>query len=192
MKNKILPSWFWQLLPVLTQRQTLADFETWLYSEIAETILPNEVYTALFWLNYHQDNVLNDVLHTVIETGHLSDKKSTIQVLIRCFQTDLSELRLDEIDDFCQHALPLSSEWCDALYSFLYDFWRLCLEFNDSFSLEEKQTYQHTVYHFMTELHDYLIYQTTPLPDVPDMSAFWQVYQNRHLTLWQRMKRFFL
>ncbi|ULJ64505.1 hypothetical protein [Wielerella bovis] len=96
------------------------------------------------------------------------------------------------IDDFCQYALPLPSEWCDTLYSFLYDFWRICLEYDDFFSSEEKQTYQHTVHQFMTELHDYFVYQTTPLPYVPDMSAFSQVYQNRHLTLWQRMKRFFL
>lgn len=41
-----LPEWFAPLLPVLAGRQPVADFECWLYTEAAKTLLPENTYAA--------------------------------------------------------------------------------------------------------------------------------------------------
>ena len=46
-----LPEWLTPLLPVLAGRQPVADFERWLYTEAAKTLLPENTYAALFWLD---------------------------------------------------------------------------------------------------------------------------------------------
>ena len=67
---------FAPLLPVLAGRQSAADFERWLYTEAAKTLLPENTYAALFWLDYRKTHP-RDIYDTLAETG-LRDRKSVV------------------------------------------------------------------------------------------------------------------
>lgn len=154
-----LPPWFWQLIPVLTARQSPQDFEAWLLTPAAERIFPEAVYQALIWVNYRQTFVqiyraVNDILSEDKQFwGKMPDIHAVLSLLAGEYHNWAG----------CQ-MLPLPEDYCDGIYGLL-----LTLDEWEIFGRKESDKWlaEQTMAQFWDDLCAYLAQWRQDLPDIP-------------------------
>lgn len=108
-----LPEWFIPLLPVLSGRQPVADFECWLYTEAAKTLLPENTYAALFWLDYRKTHP-RDIHDALAEAVDWAGGWHKLQSVYEYLHTGY----LNWADDELLRVLPLPDDYIARLQAF--------------------------------------------------------------------------
>ena len=108
-----LPEWFVPLLPVLAGHQSAADFERWLYTEAAKTLLPENTYAALFWLDYRKAHP-RDIHDALAEAGDWAGGWHKLQSVYEYLRTGY----LNWADDELLRVLPLPDDYIARLQAF--------------------------------------------------------------------------
>ncbi len=108
-----LPEWFAPLLPVLAGRQSAADFERWLYTEATKTLLPENTYAALFWLDYCKAHP-RDIHAALAEAGDWAGGWHKLQSVYEYLRTGY----LNWADDELLRVLPLPDDDIARLQEF--------------------------------------------------------------------------
>lgn len=118
-EKDILPSWFWKLLPILSERQSDADFEQWLYASEAENIFPSNIYAELLWVNYQNGDGFVQISNLLSDFLHLGDKMRHVYELIDAFSRS-PELWHDNVYLWQFLPLSLSDDFLKEMAEFLY------------------------------------------------------------------------
>ena len=108
-----LPEWFAPLLPVLAGRQPVADFECWLYTEAAKTLLPENTYAALFWLDYRKTHP-RDIHDALAEAGDWAGGWHKLPNVYEYLRTGY----LNWADEELLRVLPLPDDYIARLQAF--------------------------------------------------------------------------
>ena len=108
-----LPKWFASLLPVLAGRQSASDFECWLYTEAAKTLLPENTYAALFWLDYRKTHP-RDIHDALAEAGDWTGDWHKLQNVYEYLHTGY----LNWADEELLRVLPLPDDDIARLQAF--------------------------------------------------------------------------
>ena len=108
-----LPEWLTPLLPVLSGRQPVADFERWLYTEAAKPLLPENTYAALFWLDYRKIHP-RDIHAALAEAGDWTGGWHQLPNVYEYLRTGY----LNWADEELLRVLPLPDDYIDRLQAF--------------------------------------------------------------------------
>ena len=108
-----LPQWLTPLLPVLSGHQPVADFEHWLYTEAAKALLPENTYTALFWLDYRKIHP-RDIHAALAEAGDWAGGWHKLQSVYEYLRTGY----LNWADEELLRVLPLPDDDIARLQEF--------------------------------------------------------------------------
>lgn len=185
----ILPNWFWQLLPVLTKRQAVAEFETWLYSQNAESCFPSDIYQELLWINYQDKDIFEPIVRIIFNHKLLENSENELRYILAIF-CDVIPNKYDW-DIEWWHLLPLSDDY-------LFEFRQLMMHYFDECShgdeyYEANQEYidnlTQLIHDFLENLHQHLVYQSD-LPNVPAIPTRQKLFENKSIGLWKRISAF--
>lgn len=165
MSTPYIPSWFWQLLPLLCRRQPAAKFEQWLYTPEAEQTFPKNVYADLLWLDYRNSHVFKQVKTVVAQYISINKADEVINFVVGLFD------RLGNVVDFYDYIhmidtwhlsdiFPLPATYLAEMEDYLYHHYWLWTEESDDVLTER----QKELNAYLDKLYHSLLTHTAPPP----------------------------